>query len=133
MKKQTNTEQNEPQIDTAFLSLLQLHRRGNALSDLSEQLRAVSAAVQLTGRAGSLTFKVTIKPVSKGTQGAMVVVDDIKSKVPQLEPPSSIFFADAEGNLHREDPNQMKLGLRVIDVSASGEQHAEPLRKVGGA
>lgn len=119
----------EPAVDTAFSSMLQFHRGGEVISDLSEALRAVSGAVMLTGRAGSVTLKVTIKPAAKG--GAMVVEDDITTKVPKADKQGSIFFADEAGNLLREDPKQFKLALRVIEGAAPVQP--EQLRKVGEA
>lgn len=127
MSKKTNAVAN-PAIDGAFLAMMQQHRKGASLTDLSDAIRQVTEAVQLTGRPGSVTFKVSIRPASKG--GAMVVEDDISTKLPKSDKEGSIFFADDKHNLLREDPNQAVLPLRSIEGGA-GEQKPEALRKVG--
>ena len=96
MKNQN--ENPEPPIDGAFLAILQQHRRGLALSDLSAGLRAVAEAAQPTGRPGTLTAKVTVTPASKGASGALVIEDDIIVKLPKADRQGSIFFSDEEGN-----------------------------------
>lgn len=104
----------QPAIDGAFLAMLQNHRKGEVLSDLAAALRLVSNAVQLTGRPGAVTFKLTVQPASKGTAGALVVLDDIGTRLPKEDKTGSIFFADEAGNLVREDPNQMTMELRMV-------------------
>ncbi len=119
-----------PAIDGAFLSMLQAHRRGEALTDLAEAMRQVTEAVQLTGRPGNVTFKVNIRPASKA-QGALVVEDDIVTKVPKADRQGSIFFADDHNNLLREDPRQTTLPLRTID--GGKQEEAKPLKQAVGA
>jgi hypothetical protein len=107
----------EPRIDGAFLAALQQQRRGACMSDLSDALRTLTAAVQSTGRAGELTLKLKVRPASKGAGNAVVVEDDIRLKDPKTEQPGSIFFADADGNLMREDPRQLNMTLQTVDGS----------------
>src|SRR6185312_14852761 len=104
-KQQNNNE--GPAIDGAFLAMMQNHRRGGALSDLAEAMREVTEAVTLTGKAGSFSLKVKVRPASKG--GALVVEDEVKTTLPKTEAEGSIFFADEQSNLLREDPNQKTL------------------------
>lgn len=115
-----------PAIDGAFLAMLQNHRRGEVLSDLAEGLRDVTDAVRETGKGGKLILEIKIRPAAKG--GAMVVEDVVKTSLPKTEAEGSIFFADSDGNLLREDPNQKTLPLREIQGGAA--EHTEPLRTV---
>ncbi len=112
---------NRPQqTNVAFLTMLQQHRGGETLSDLSEQLAKVTEAVFHLSKAGTLTLKLTIKPATR-TPGAMVVEDEIKSSLPKPDDRSSIFFADTESwCLLRDNPNQLALGLRTVDGMVTG-------------
>jgi hypothetical protein len=115
------------QVNVAFLTLLQQHRSGAALSDLSDALRQVTQAVFEQGKPGTITLKLTVQPATK-TAGAMVVQDDIAFKLPKPEPEGSIFFADRESwQLLRDNPNQLALSLKTVDGMAS---HGEALREV---
>lgn len=96
----------DPQSFAAFLCQ---HARGRSERELSERLRELVGAVQETGKPGSITYTLTIKPEPKADQ-AMVVSDAIKVKVPQLERPASIFFADDQHRLVRTDPRQPSFG-----------------------
>lgn len=115
------------QVSVAFLTLLQQHRGGVALSDLSDKLKEVTQAVFEQGKPGTITLKLTVSPAAK-TAGAMVVRDDISIKVPKAEQATSIFFADKESwQLLRDNPNQMALSLKTVDGMAS---HGEELKEV---
>lgn len=111
--------------DSAFLSVLQHHRAGEAMADLGDAMRTVTEAVQLAGKPGSITFKITITPA--GAKGAIIVADDIKTTLPKLDKVTSIFFADDSGNLVRNDPNQRELPLRSV---TGGVVEAETLKQV---
>jgi hypothetical protein len=113
-------------IDGAFLAMLQNHRRGGVLSDLAEAMREVTEAVQATGKGGVVILKMKIRPASKG--GALVVEDEVKTTLPKESGEGSIFFADENHNLLREDPNQKTLPLRTVD-GGKAEPEA-PLKKV---
>ena len=113
----------EPQVNGAFLRMMQQHRQGAALSDLSEAMQRITREVVHTGRAGSFTLKLTVKPASKNSSGALVLEDEIKETPPKPERVGSIFFGSEEGELLRENPNQLHMELKTID----GDM--EPLRK----
>jgi hypothetical protein len=93
----------EPQ---SFASFLCQHNRGRSEKELSEKLTDLVAAVEDTGRAGSITYTLTIKPEPKA-EHAMLVTDQIKVKTPEYDRPVSIFFADPDHNLVRTDPSQL--------------------------
>ena len=116
----TTTDENQPNIDSAFLSLLQLHRGGAVLTDLAEAMRVVTEAVQLAGKPGAITLTIAIQPAQRS--GAVIVADEIKTKLPKEEKVTSIFFSDENGNLLRNDPRQKELPLRTIAGGVEDEQ-----------
>lgn len=84
------------------------HRRGQSMHEAGEVLQELVAAVEATGKAGSMTIKLSIKPDAKyGT--AVEVRDEITAKLPSPEKGSSLFYMDGSHNLVRTDPNQMSI------------------------
>jgi hypothetical protein len=91
-----------------FDEFLREQRRGGVLFDASEALQVLVEAVEATGKPGSLTIKLSLKPDAKyGT--AVEVKDEITVKVPQPDKPSSLFYMDGSHNLVRHDPAAMTI------------------------
>jgi hypothetical protein len=117
----TNTIPTVQQVNGAFLAMMQAHRQGGGLTDWSEAMQTVTRAVMEAGRPGSFSLKVTIKPATKSSGGAMVVVDEVKTSLPKQEPTGSIFFGDFEtGRLLRDNPRQFALPLAPVAQSGGG-------------
>jgi hypothetical protein len=91
-----------------FLTTMQRHRGGKDLADVSLRLSEAVAAVASTGKPGSVTLTIKVKPAKRG-QNAVVVETDLKAKVPSIEPEASFWFATPEGSLQTEDPRQMAM------------------------
>jgi hypothetical protein len=79
-----------------------------ALDDeLAAALSEVSEQVQLQGKKGTITLKLT---VSQHKAGALVVDADVDAKPPKGPGRSAIFFFDPEsGELSRRDPRQPQI------------------------
>jgi len=118
----------DPALDGAFLNIIQAHRGGSIISEISAQLKQVTAAVQLTGKGGSVTLTMKINPASKGDASTLVFLPKVKADVPEPEAAGSIFYADADFNLVREDPNQQRLDLKIAEPAAAAIQ--KPLKRV---
>ena len=84
------------------------------VSELSGALKQVTAAVQATNKGGTVTLTMKIQPASKGDASTLVFLPRVKAVLPQVEAPGSIFYADDDFNLVREDPNQIKMDLKVV-------------------
>lgn len=95
--------------------LLRDLRNGLLLDDLANQMQELVTAVESTGKGGSLTLKLDVKPFEKHG-GAMVVRDTIKVTAPKIESSGTVLFATPEGNLQRSNPRQDDLpGIRLAD------------------
>lgn len=88
-----------------FADFLQEQAKGSSHAELSEGLQELVAKVKDTGKKGSITYKVFIEPM-KGDHAALVVTDEITLRLPEHDRQSSLFFADRDNNLTRNDPNQ---------------------------
>lgn len=104
------TEPIENSASNSFSRLMSEFRNGGAISELSEILQRCTIAVQNTGKTGSVTYKIIVKP----SGNALIVTDQISAKIPEAPRDAAVFFATEEGVLQREDPNQRKLDLREV-------------------
>ncbi len=92
-----------------FTETLSDIRNGDVIGELTEQLREVVQRVRETGRPGALTLTLKVKNASKGAGSAVVIEDDVKLKLPQMEKGTTFLFATADGQLQRNDPRQPRL------------------------
>jgi hypothetical protein len=96
-------------------------RHGAMLDEASEEMAEVVKRVAETGKAGALLIKLTVKPAGRGMVRTVVIEDDVSSKVPEPDKEVTVFFPTADGNLSRQDPAQMNLGLRAVEPAFDPE------------
>lgn len=102
----TNTE-NEKKPPRYFSDIL-ASIRPSADAELGEELADLIEKVKATGKGGTLTYKLSIKPA--GSSGRTVeVADDINAKPPQMPRATSIAFVGEGNTLHRNDPTTAPL------------------------
>jgi hypothetical protein len=95
-------------------------RRGQLLEDCADELTKVVKSVEDTGKAAKLVIELTVKPASKG-QGAVIVSDKVRAKLPELPTGETILFVTVENNLVANDPRQKEIELKAVD-SAPAQQ-----------
>lgn len=106
-----------------FTDMLVSLRWGTLHDDLTQELNELVKKCSDTGKVGTLSLTLKLKP---GSGGQIEVIDDIKVTAPKETKGTSIMFATVENNLVREDPRQQSIeGLRSVDMT-TGE-----LKKVG--
>jgi hypothetical protein len=95
---------NEPQdFGAVFLN----HAKGRAHDEASKLLKEAVEAVRRTGKNATVTVKLTVKPVAN-IPNAYKLSDAVSATIPE-DPRTSMWFADDDGALHRNDPNQGSL------------------------
>lgn len=120
----TDEDSDSPQV-LPFAVFLQQQRRGLLHGELSDALHDLLAAVKDTGKPGSLTLQIKVKPAAKGNAEQVLVSDLVVAKKPAVERPESIFFLDDSGNLSRSDPRQPELpGIREVPRTPAAEAKA---------
>ncbi|MER8083802.1 hypothetical protein ABTZ57_01235 [Streptomyces sp. NPDC094048] len=122
MTDKTTAEPDE-QVVRPFAAFLQEQSGGQLHDELSTRLHELIEAVRETGKAGSISLKVDVKPIA-GTDGrTLTVTDTVAAKVPRTERPKSIFFVTDDGNLSRTDPRQPVItGLREVEHTPAPAQ-----------
>ncbi len=111
-------------VAVSFTKIVSEMNKGASLVDLSQGLEQLTAAVRATGKGGSLTYKLTVKPASENNAETVILVDDISTKMPRAPRQSAIFFTTEENGLQRSDPRQVELPLRVVETAE------QPVRQV---
>lgn len=93
---------------------------GRTHTELSEQLHELIARVRDTGKKGTLTLTITVSRMKNAAENTLTVTDDVKAKLPAHDRNVSVFYADADGNLTRRDPNQLEFEhLREVPAVAA--------------
>ncbi|HET7397656.1 MAG TPA: hypothetical protein VFJ94_03950 [Intrasporangium sp.] len=89
-----------------FADFLREQSRGTTHDELSEGLHDLVQRVRDTGKKGAITLVISVE-LMKGSDKAVIVSDEIKLKLPEHDRDTSLFFADRNGNLVRNDPDQL--------------------------
>lgn len=87
-------------------------RGGLVLVELDEKIKELVNACDLTGKGGTLTLQIKLKP--RGNTGQMEITDEVKTTLPKFDRGLTMMFSTPEGNLMRDDPRQAKLDLKVL-------------------
>lgn len=107
-----------------------LTEQASSHAELTEALQQLSLAVRETGKKGTLTYTVVMEPVKKGVNDTLAVTDKVLLKAPATDRRVAVYFPDANGNLHRDNPNQPKIeGLKVVEAPTLD---ADTLRSIDG-
>lgn len=124
-------DQTDPDVDDTdgphvrpFLAVLGELEKGRLADELSEKLPQVVAGVKDTGKAGTLTLTIKVKPYTKGGDDILIVDSTVVAKVPQPDRKPSLMYADGDANLVRQDPNQPSLpgvGTGGLTVAKGGK------------
>lgn len=105
--------------------VLREFRRGRVVDHASEELARVVRGVMETGKAGSLTLKIFVKPPKTRGDNALILTAAVNASEPQPDMPEAIFFASEAGDLLREDPTNQRLFAEVAHDPATGEIRSE--------
>lgn len=90
----------QPGDVTDFLVVLAQLDKGRVQLEATKGLaECVEAAMLHEKKGGSVTLKITVNPLESG---AVQLVADVTSK-PAKDPAGTIFFADGEGHLSRDN------------------------------
>lgn len=103
----------------AFAVFLQDLRDGRAHAELTGQLVELLTKVKETGKVGTLTLKLKIKPATRGADVDKVVITDaITVDLPKPERGEDFFWLTDDNDLSRNHPRQGNLELRTATPAA---------------
>ena len=93
-------------------------RKGAAVEEASNALADVVRAVDETGKDGSVTIVLKIKPAKHGGPEKTLLAE-VKSKKPIADIAPAIFFSNEGGDLHRYDPRQEEMSLEAAPMPSA--------------
>lgn len=100
---------------------------GQLVDELTDELTAVLAAVQETGKTGSITLSLKITPQG-GMNEQALITPSVKGTKPEKPRPWAIFFINQDHGLQRDDPYQETIpGLTPVSeaTNARNLNHGE--------
>lgn len=92
-----------------FLNTLEELASGQTAVELDEHLKNLIGAVRATGKKGTLTLQLSVKPGPNQMSSQLIIEDTVTVKPPKVGRDVSVFFADENNFLSRNDPRQPKL------------------------
>lgn len=122
MTEQTDTKDSAGQT-RPFADILLALNRGKTHAELSTGIQQLVAAVEDTQKKGSISLTIQVSPAK--VEGCLEVTEIVTVKSPSHNRAASLFYADDDHNLVREDPRQMQLPLRDVTADPSDR----PLRE----
>jgi len=107
----------------AFAVFLQEINDGRVHSRLTERLDALLHAVRDTGKAGSVTVTIKVKPAtrSSGVVDKVTLKGEVKADLPQNDAGEDFFWMTEDAELSRNHPRQSSLELREAPRAAIGD------------
>jgi len=112
---------------------LAAHRKGALGNEMAEALRQVVHAVSETGKSGSVTITINVKPAG-ASEGVMEVTDKVTTKLPENVKSGTIMYVTPNLELQTQDPNQTTLELKQVSGPTSMKEvggSMGPLKEVG--
>jgi hypothetical protein len=120
-------ETNEPASNSFMAVLQRKETQVGTLSEASDLLAEAVKAAAITGKKASVTLTLTVEP----KQGALNFITKLATRLPVEEEPLCIFYADAKGQLHRDDPRQKELALQAHDGGLKTEEGPQAQEATG--
>jgi hypothetical protein len=112
--KMNNTNPEGPTFD--FATFLSEFGHGSTNKQASEKLQEIVRACRETGQKGALTIKISIDTSGGGANTLAELRCSLSVKKPEPSLPGSTYYVTDGGALVDEDPRQMKLPGKVLDL-----------------
>lgn len=111
-----------------FAMVLQEMRKGGLHTELGDELADLVKTCMSTMKNGSITLTLKVAPMDDGSTCA--IHDTIGVKAPRPDAPASLFWPDSEGNLSRQNPNQMVISA-LREIKGAKTESASTLKETG--
>ena len=86
---------------------------------IDDALREAICAAQTSNQSASVTITVKVKP---GPERRVSFAANVNAKIPRPPVSAVTLFADANGNVHKSDPAQQRLGF--YDATSTRKQES---------
>ncbi|WP_315709999.1 hypothetical protein [Brenneria uluponensis] len=109
---------------TPFSQQISYINKGTLDDELTETLAMIIKAVRETRKKGSVTLTINCEMLNSRTEDTLKITPDIKFNKPKLELADTIMFSTSDGDLLRDDPDQIQIDLQVINT----KNNAAPIK-----
>lgn len=109
-----STEENDTVTGKPFAEFIAELERGELNHDATKEMNALVRRVRSTGRKGTLTLTIEIKPCDVGAR-QVEITNKLSSKLPMPARKKNLAFTTDAGELTREDPNQLTMKVLQND------------------
>lgn len=97
----------------AVTDIIREINKGKFAEEITDELSKLVPACRAAGASGEISIILKLKPGRAGSS-VVEIVPSLKVKQPKQEVPTEIFFATETGALIRDNPDQGKLELEVV-------------------
>ena len=111
---------------TDLLKVLVEMRAGQVAADCNQKFSELLKAVLDTGQKGQMTLVLNLEPAKMGMGGVVLEVSaehSIKLKKPELAIGEAVFFVTKQGDLTRDDPDQVAMFEQEIQKEQNGKRN----------
>lgn len=95
-------------------TVLQNIDRGTVAARAAELLAELTRSVMELGKGGTLTVTIKVEPTKNADDHTLTITADVVAKMPK-DARSNIMYADEDGNLSRNHPEQPSLPLYAVE------------------
>ena len=99
---------------TAFSEQISVMNKGTTDAELTEALANLVQQVRDTHKKGSISLTLSVSMLNDTQEDVMKITPDIKLSLPKVSQHASVFWSTADGDLLRNDPQQMGLEFTKI-------------------
>jgi|GEM_PF-410637 len=105
---------------TPFSQQIQHLNKGMLDDELTQLLSDVVKAVRETGKSGTVTLTLKVKPLNnKGIDDdAVQVIPETKNMTPKLPQKAMVMWSTGDGDLLRRDPSQQEIDFTTVEAAA---------------
>lgn len=100
-----------------FVAFINEVNDGQIHEKLTSALADVLRSVRDTGKKGSLTLKIDVKPGGKHAIDKVTIDHLVKVSLPEMETASDMFYLTEDADWSRQHPKQQALNLRPAEES----------------
>jgi hypothetical protein len=93
-------------VRLSVLQILAGLQSGSIINEIDGELTKLAKNVGLVGKAGTISIKLTVKPIANVPNG-LYMGAEVAAKIPQPARSVDVLYSDKEGGLHANDPRQL--------------------------
>lgn len=87
---------------------------GHTNAKVTAELDKLFAAVQATGKTGSVTLTIAVRLAARDQSDRVLITPKVSSKMPEPDPRVDFFWMSDDAEISRKHPTQGEIDLREV-------------------